>query len=106
MPNSDNKFNFSAVLTLSDLLAIGVYEASKKLGFKIPDDLSVVGYDDIFMTAYLSPALTTIHAPKKRIGELCTKILIDQIEGKSKEFQKIILDVRIEERNSVKEIVI
>jgi len=104
-PSGSRKFfNFSAVLTLSDLLAMGVYEASKELGFKIPDDLSVIGYDDIFMTAYLNPPLTTIHAPKIRTGELCTKILIDQIEGRSKEYQKIILDVRIQERESVKDL--
>lgn len=101
---NNNSFNFTAVLALSDLLAIGVYEASKELGFKIPDDLSVIGYDDIFMTAYLNPALTTIHAPKIRTGELCLKILLDKIEGRSKEFHKIILDVRIEERESVKDL--
>jgi len=96
--------NFTAVLTLSDMLAIGVYEASKELGFKIPDDLSVVGYDNIFMTSYLAPPLATIHAPKIRIGELSIKILLDQIEGRNREYHRIILDVRLEKRESVKKI--
>ncbi len=96
--------NFSAVLCLSDMLAIGAYEAAKEIGFKIPDDLSVVGYDNIFMTAYLGPPLTTIHAPKIRIGELSIKILLDRIEGRDKEFHKIILDVRLIERDSVKKL--
>jgi len=97
--------DFSAVLCLSDMLAIGAYEAAKEIGFKIPDDLSVVGYDNIFMTAYLAPPLTTIHAPKIRIGELSIKILLDRIEGRDKEFHKIILDVRLVERESVKKLI-
>lgn len=72
--------------------------------FKIPDDLSVVGYDNIFMTAYLSPPLTTIHAPKIRTGKLSINILLDQIEGRDSEYHKIILDTKIVERESVKNI--
>ncbi|MHB8279837.1 MAG: substrate-binding domain-containing protein, partial [Candidatus Humimicrobiaceae bacterium] len=101
---SGNRNIFTAVLSLSDMLAIGVYEASKEIGFNIPDDLSVVGYDNIFMTAYLSPPLTTIHAPKIRTGKLSINILLNQIEGRDKEFHKIILDVRLIERESVKNI--
>ena len=100
MNNKNNKF--SAVLCLSDMLAIGVYEASKEIGFKIPDDLSVIGYDNIFMTAYLSPPLTTIHTPKIRTGKLSIDILLNQIEGKDNEFHKIILDTKLIERESVK----
>jgi LacI family transcriptional regulator len=102
--NSKNLIGLSAVLSLSDMLAIGVYEASKEIGFKIPDDLSVVGYDDIFMSSYLSPPLTTIHAPKIRTGKLSIQILLDQIENRDMEFRKIILDIRLVERDSVKDI--
>lgn len=102
--NFQNSNTFSAVLSLSDMLAIGVYEASKELGFKIPDDLSIVGYDDIFMTEYLSPPLTTIHAPKIRTGKLSIEILLNQIENRDNEFHKIILDIRLIERESVKDI--
>lgn len=84
------------------MLAIGVYEASKELGFKIPDDLSVVGCDNIFMTGYLYPPLTTVHVPKIKIGELSINILIDQINNVDDKFYKRILDVRLIERDSVK----
>lgn len=100
----NKSFNFTSVVCLSDMLAIGVYEASREIGFKIPRDLSVVGYDNIFMTAYLAPPLTTIHAPKIRIGELSIKILLDQIEENDIEYHKIILDIRLVERESVKDI--
>jgi len=99
-----NQIDFTAIITLSDMLAIGVYEASKELCFNIPEDLSVVGCDNIFVSAYLYPPLTTVHLPKIRIGEISIKILIDQIENKDTEFHKIILDVRLVERNSVKDI--
>ena len=101
---SGNLNDFTAVLCLGDMLAIGVYKASKEIGFKIPDDLSVMGYDNIFMTSFLSPPLTTIHAPKIRIGELSIKILLDRIEGRDKESHRIILDVRLVERESVKKL--
>jgi LacI family transcriptional regulator len=104
LKESGSHNDFTAVLCLSDMLAIGVYEASKEIGFKIPDDLSVIGYDNIFMTPYLSPPLTTIHAPKIRIGNLSIKILLDRIEGRDKESHKIILDVRLVERESVKKL--
>jgi LacI family transcriptional regulator len=100
-----NLNDFTAVLCLGDMLALGVYKASKEIGFKIPDDLSVMGYDNIFMTSYLSPPLTTIHAPKIRIGELSIKILLDRIEGRDKESHRIILDVKLVERDSVKKII-
>ncbi|MCL4385120.1 MAG: LacI family transcriptional regulator [Cyanobacteria bacterium] len=102
--NNNENDGFTAVLSLSDILAIGVYEASKEIGFKIPDDLSVVGYDNIFMTAFLSPPLTTIHAPKIRTGKLSINILLDQIEGRDNEFHKIILDTKLIERESVKDL--
>ncbi len=104
LKQSGESNDFTAVLCVSDMLAIGVYEASKKLGFKVPDDLSVMGYDNIFMTPYLAPPLTTIHAPKIRIGELSIKILLDRIEDRDREFHRIMLDVRLVERESVKKI--
>jgi len=102
--NSLSENRFTAITSISDLLAIGVYEASKKIGFKIPDDISVVGYDDIYLSSYLSPPLTTINVPKIQIGELSIKILLDQIEGKDLDYHKIILDVRLIERESVKDL--
>ena len=103
--NSINKsFNFTSVVCISDMHAIGVYAASKELGFKIPQDLSIIGCDNIFMSNYLSPPLTTIHLPKIKIGKLCIEILLNQIEKNDIEYRKIILDIKLIERESVKEI--
>jgi LacI family transcriptional regulator len=97
-----DNYAFTAIMSLSDLLAIGIYEAAKELNFCIPEDYSVIGYDNIFATKYISPPLTTIHQPKTRTGKFSVTILLDQITGDSKEYQRIIIDPRLIIRNSVK----
>jgi len=99
-----NNINFTAIISLSDLLAIGIYEASKEIGFIIPGDYSVIGYDNILTTSYLNPPLTTLHAPKIRVGKYSANILLNQIEGKNIEYKKIVLKPRLVERGSVKKI--
>ncbi len=83
-------------------MAIGIYEAAKDLKFRIPEDLSVIGYDDIISTSYLSPPLTTMHQPKIRTGVYSINILLEKIENKSKEFKKILLEPRLVVRESVR----
>lgn len=95
--------NFTGIVTLSDLLALGVYKASKTFGFKIPDDYSIVGYDDIFISEYLSPPLTTIHQPKFRIGKQSINILLDLINNKIGN-KEIIINPNLIERESVKKL--
>lgn len=94
----------TGIVTLSDLLAIGVYEAAKDLGLKIPNDISVIGYDNIFATKYICPPLTTVHQPKKRTGIYSINILLDQINSNSEDYKKIIIDPILVKRESVKKI--
>lgn len=95
---------FSAIMSLSDVLAIGVYEAEKKFHFRIPDDISVVGYDNIFATKYLHPPLTTVHQPKRRTGVQSIGILLDQMTSTAYNYQKIVIDPFLVNRGSVKKI--
>ena len=101
---SVNDSTFTAVLTLSDLLALGIYEAALDLGFTIPDDYSVIGYDNIFAGKYVHPPLTTVHQPKIRIGEMSVSILLEKINNTTEEFEKIILEPHLIVRSSVKNI--
>ncbi len=55
-------------------------EAVNKLGLNIPKDYSIIGYDNIEFTRVISPPLTTVHQPRKRIGELSANILLKSIE--------------------------
>ena len=102
---SDIKKNdFTSIITLSDVLALGTYEAAIQLKFTIPDDYSIIGYDNILATKYISPPLTTVHQPKKRTGIYSITYLLEQIEGNSKDTKKMIIDPVLIERKSVKEI--
>ena len=95
---------FTAVLCISDLMAMGIYKALKELGLSIPKDYSVIGYDNIFSSAYLNPPLTTIHSPKKRVGKLSVNLLINQIENIERSGAKKVLEPYLVERESVRKI--
>ncbi len=72
----------TAVATASDFLALGCYDALKEAGLKCPDDVSVVGYEDIGMCDLMTPPLTTIHTSLTEIGERSAEMLLDAIAGK------------------------
>lgn len=73
----------SAIFCASDLMALGVMKAAGKLGRKIPDDLSIIGYDDIVLASHISPALTTIAQNKFKMGYKAAELLIEMLEGKT-----------------------
>jgi DNA-binding LacI/PurR family transcriptional regulator len=73
----------TAVLAMSDMAAIGVMSAAQAAGLRVPDDLSVVGFDDLPMAAWTSPALTTVHQPIIEKGRLAARLLIQMIKGKT-----------------------
>ncbi|MCL4488945.1 MAG: LacI family transcriptional regulator [Chloroflexi bacterium] len=66
----------TAVFSYNDMTAIGALEALKVRGVRVPDDLSVVGYDGIEVTRFLTPALTTIEQPRQLMGMLAMKTLL------------------------------
>ena len=68
----------TAIFASSDFHAMGVYEAARLNGLRIPDDLSVVGFDDILMAQWASPPLTTMHQPLAEMAELAVHILLDR----------------------------
>jgi DNA-binding LacI/PurR family transcriptional regulator len=70
----------TAILAMSDLLAIGVIEEARNQGLHVPDDLSVVGFDDIHLAANIDPPLTTIRQPHVDKGRTAARMLLDQIE--------------------------
>jgi LacI family transcriptional regulator len=71
----------TAIFACNDLLALGAIRAAREARRKVPEDLSVVGFDDIALAAFVSPRLTTIRQPKARIGELAAQLLIARING-------------------------
>lgn len=75
--------NISAVICLNDLMAQGVYEQALTMGYRIPEDLSIVGYDDLPHSRHMSPALTTVDQQGVKIGIKAMSMLIDLIKGKT-----------------------
>jgi len=66
----------SAIFCYNDMLAMGVALACRERGIAIPEQLSIMGFDDIELAAYVTPALTTIHQPKLRLGQLAMEMLL------------------------------
>ena len=71
----------TAITCYNDLLALGLIRALNELGLRVPDDVSVIGYDDIDMASYASVPLTTVRVPKEQIGKQATDILVQHIEA-------------------------
>jgi LacI family transcriptional regulator len=90
----------SAVFVCNDLMAIGALRAAHESGVRVPDDLSIVGFDDIELSAYTSPALTTVAQPKERIGALAVDMLLERVDGKRRDARKVVLQPELRVRAS------
>ncbi|MFZ5354258.1 MAG: LacI family DNA-binding transcriptional regulator [Bacillota bacterium] len=80
----------TAVFCSSDLMAIGVIKAARELGRKLPEDLSIVGFDDISLARYVTPALTTIRQDMVAFGEESGRLLQALIKGEKCERKKLL----------------
>ena len=76
--------DITAVFAMSDVMAIGAIRAIKDCGKKVPDDISVVGFDGLELSEYLFPKLTTIRQNRERIAQRSVEILLDSIDNGSK----------------------
>jgi LacI family transcriptional regulator, repressor for deo operon, udp, cdd, tsx, nupC, and nupG len=73
----------TAVFCFNDEMAIGVIDTAKRFGKRVPEDLSVVGFDDIRFARYTDPPLTTVAQPTREIGEGTVRLLIEILNGAS-----------------------
>lgn len=97
------KTKHTAMMCFSDLMALGVMRAIKEMGYRIPEDFSVTGFDGIPISEYTAPPLTTVWQDMKRNGYAGAKLLHARIEGKETK-EHSILPYKILERESVKNI--
>ncbi len=91
----------TAIFATADILAAGIITGIKKAGKRIPEDISIIGFDDINLCSLISPTLTTIHQDAPLKGELAVNYIIDKLEGKIIPNIETILPVKIVERESV-----
>ncbi|WP_279146213.1 substrate-binding domain-containing protein [Photobacterium carnosum] len=92
----------SAIFVSNDMMAMGVINAANECGMCIPDDLSIIGYDDIHIAKFISPALTTIHQPKYHLGQAAVETLLTRLDHQASDTQVIQIEPTLVTRKSVK----
>lgn len=97
------RLDISAVFATADILAAGIMAGLHEKGIRIPEDISIIGFDDLFLSKITSPQLTTIHQDVDGKGALAANLLIDKLEKKKIE-KSCILPITLVERNSVADI--
>jgi LacI family transcriptional regulator len=90
----------TAVFAYNDLLALGAIQACKALGRRVPDDFAVVGFDDIQFASMASPALTTVHVDKYKLGQQSMIRLLEMLDNPGKRFDPTYVDVVLMVRGS------
>ena len=94
----------TAVFAASDLLALGAYDAIAKTGLRIPEDISIIGFDDNLYSRICTPRLTTVHQDADEKGRVAAQTLVGMITGKRTASKKILLETRLVIRDSVRRI--
>ncbi|MFI2608206.1 LacI family DNA-binding transcriptional regulator [Kitasatospora sp. NPDC018619] len=90
----------TAVFAGNDLQALGLYEAARELGLRIPEDLSVVGFDDLPLARWVGPPLTTVRQPLTEMAETATRLVIDLARGARPGTLRVDLATSLVERSS------
>lgn len=94
--------NFTAVFTSSDMLAVEVIKALRDESIEVPNEVSVMGFDDAYYSKFTIPPLTTVRQPRMEMGLTAAQLLLSRIESKGRVVtRKMILPVEIVERESV-----
>jgi DNA-binding LacI/PurR family transcriptional regulator len=87
----DRHISFSALITSSDFAALGAVQELGRRGLRVPEDVSVIGCGNLDFSAMVTPTLTTIDQHPLQLGCQAMRLLVDQIEGRAKASQNILL---------------
>jgi LacI family transcriptional regulator len=90
----------TAIFASNDIMALGAMDAVRSRGLRIPDDISIVGFDDIPQAAAVRPALTTVNQPLEKMGRVATQMLLDLLRQPDKEVSRIELPTELVIRDS------
>jgi len=94
----------TAILACNDMTAIGVLNELEAQGIKVPDQMSVIGFDNIELGEMISPALSTIDHPKQEMGVFSCNMLLERLNEDNFKINEIVLQPQLIERNSVAQI--
>jgi len=91
----------TGVFAGNDLMAVGAISEIAKMGLRVPDDVSIIGFDDVDFAARITPSLTTVRQPALELGKRAAQLLLDNlIHGRKLDSQELILPVRLVVRGS------
>jgi len=91
---------FTALFAYNDISAIGAIRAFQEQGLRVPQDVSVIGFDDIAGAAFNTPSLTTVRQPLSRMGQVAAQSLLERIEGKKEYPSEIAIEPELVVRES------
>ncbi|MDI6637836.1 MAG: substrate-binding domain-containing protein, partial [Bacillota bacterium] len=91
----------TAIFADNDMTALGVLKALHERGIRVPDEVSVIGFDDIQVASHTHPPLTTMHIPKQQLGSIAARRLVDIINGVDPAPVKIVIRATLVVRGSV-----
>ncbi|MBP5265417.1 MAG: LacI family DNA-binding transcriptional regulator [Lachnospiraceae bacterium] len=95
---------YTAVATMSDIVAMGIMEGIRQCGYSVPEDISVIGFDNLPESEYITPKLTTIAQDFDRKAQLAVESMFEMIENKDKKPGSSRIPVQLMERQTVREI--
>ena len=96
----ERKIPFTALFAYNDISALGAIRAFQEAGFRVPQDISVIGFDDIQSAAYSNPSLTTVRQPLASMGRLAAEALLARIEGAIDGAREILIEPELVVRQS------
>ena len=94
----------TAIFCFNDIMAMALISTFEQAGLHVPDDISIIGYDNIDLAPYFSPPLTTIHQPKRRLGKTAIEILMARVKDKDHEHRVFEMAPELVVRKSVKDL--
>ena len=91
---------FTALFAFNDNSAIAAISAFQNAGLRVPENVSVIGFDDIPLASYSNPTLTTVRQPLQKMGEIAARTLLDRIENRSESVAEIAIETELIVRQS------
>jgi LacI family transcriptional regulator len=92
----------TAIFASNDLSAFGAMDAARECGLNIPDDISIIGFDDVPQASFVYPKLTTVRQPLELMGQVAVKMLMERIQGPIRSPQRVALATQLVIRDSVR----
>ena len=99
------KNNITAIFSANDINALLGYQAIHELGFKIPDDISIIGFDDIDLSKLASPPLTTVRVDKEELGSIAVRALLRAARDHEEKPTTAVVPIELMERGSVRSLI-